>query len=192
MIKNINKIFGVVLILFGLYYLIEYSIDKNITKILTSLVIPILVILPKFIKDKINDKLIFIYYFYIFILLILGCLAKFYSIYKYYDIFAHFMFGFLASIIALYLLNYFKIQNKNIVFNIIFIISITLSLASLWEIIEYILSIITKSDVQDVLKTGVRDTMEDIIASLTACSLLIIVYLSKKEELNKLVKPIKK
>ena len=75
--------------------------------------------------------------------MILGCLGKFYSIYKYYDVFAHFMFGFAGSITALYILNYFKINNKSIILNIIFIIAITLALASIWEIFEYIASIIT-------------------------------------------------
>jgi len=188
MIKKINKIFASILILFGLYYLIKFSIDKNITKILTCLCVPVLVILPKLIKDKINDKLIFIYYFYIFILMILGCLARFYSIFKYYDVFAHFMFGFIGCITALYLLNYFKIENKSIILNIIFMLSITLALASLWEIFEYINSIIFKDDIQQVLKTGVRDTMEDIIAALIASVLFVFTYILKKDKLDLIVK----
>jgi len=186
--KKINKIFASVLILFGLYYLIKFSISKELTRILVCLCVPVLVILPKFIKKYVNDKLVFIYYFYVFILMILGCLARFYSLFEYYDVFAHFMFGFLASIIALYLLNMFKIEKKNIVFNIIFIISITLAFSSLWEIFEYFSSIIFKDDVQNVLKTGVSDTMEDIIASLVASIIFIITYIFKRKELDELVK----
>jgi len=185
--KKINKIFGSLLILFGIYYFIEYINKGDITKIFTSLCVPVLVFIPIIFKNKINDKLVFIYYFYVFILMILGCLARFYSIFKYYDVFAHFMFGFLASIIGLYLLNIFKID-KSIVFNIIFIISITLALASLWEIFEYIASIIFKDDVQNVLKTGVRDTMEDIIASLISSIIFVITYAFKRNKLDKLVK----
>lgn len=187
MLKKINKIFGVVLVLFGFYYLIEYSIDKNITKIFTSLCVPILVFIPKFLKKYVNDNLIFIYYFYIFILMILGCLARFYSIYEYYDVFAHFMFGFAGCITALYLLSYFKIQNKSIILNIILIIAITLALATSWEIFEYFSSIIFKDDVQNVLKTGVRDTMEDIIASLMASILFIFTYIFNKQKINNIV-----
>lgn len=187
MIKKINKIFRVVLILFAVYYLIKFTMLKDITKILTCLCVPILVILPKYVKDKVNDKLVFIYYFYIFILLVLGCLARFYSLFTYYDVFAHFMSGFASSLIALYILNYFKIQNKNIILNIIMVVSVTLAVASFWEIFEYTASIIFKDDVQNVLKTGVRDTMEDIIASLIASMLFIFVYVLKKDKLNRTI-----
>ena len=186
--KKINKIFASILLLIGAYYLVKYIKEDNITKTLTCLCVPILVVLPKFIKKYVNDKLIFIYYFYIFILMILGCLARFYGVFEYYDVFAHFMFGFLGSIIAVYLLNCFKLQNKNIIFNIIFIISLTLALASLWEIFEYFASIIFKSDVQNVLKTGVRDTMEDIISALISSVIFIITYIFKRDKLNEIVK----
>ena len=56
-----------------------------------------------------NDKLVFIYYIYVFILLILGTLTNLYSKLAYYDVFAHFMFGFIGCITALYLLNLFTI-----------------------------------------------------------------------------------
>lgn len=185
--KIINKVVVNILLLLAGYYLIKFSIDKEITKILASLSIPILLLLPKLLKDKINDKLIFIYYFYIFILLVLGCLTNLYSKLEYYDVFAHFMFGFIGCITALYLLNLFKL-NKNLIFNIIFMISLTLFLASVWEIFEYISSIIFKSDIQNVLKTGVKDTMEDIIASLTASVIFVITYITNKDKINKLVK----
>lgn len=186
--KKINKIFASILILFGLYYLVKFSKEKELTRILVCLCVPILVILPRFIKKYVNDKLVFIYYFYIFILMILGCLARFYSIYKYYDVFAHFMFGFVGSIVGLYLLNMFKIEKKNIIFDIIFILSITLALASFWEIYEYIASIIVKDDIQLVSKTGVSDTMEDIIAALISSIIFIIAYIFKRDKINEIVK----
>ena len=42
--------------------------------------------------------------------------------------------------------------------------------------------------VQDVLKTGVRDTMEDIIACLISCILFMIVYAFKSNKLENIVK----
>ena len=71
---------------------------------------------------------------------------------------------------------------------IIFMIFCTLALSSIWEIFEYIASIVFKEDVQNVLTTGVRDTMEDIIASLISCGLFQIMYVLKKEKLNNIVK----
>lgn len=186
--KKINKLFASVLLLIGFAYLIKFSIAKELTRVLVSLCIPILIILPKFIKNKVNDKIVFIYYLYIFILMILGCLAKFYSKLEYYDVFTHFIFGFAGCIVGLYLLNLFDIHDKNIVFNIIFMVSCTLTLSSLWEIFEYIASIIFNEDVQNVLATGVSDTMEDIIASFIASILFTVVYALKKDKINSIVK----
>lgn len=186
--KKINKIFAIILNLIGFIYLIKYGIAKDFSRILLCLCVPIITIVPYFIKDKINDKLVFIYYIYLFILMILGCLGRFYSKFAYYDIFAHFMFGFAGCIVGLYILNLFSIQNKSIVFNIIFMIFTTLALSSLWEIFEYIVSIVFKEDVQYALTTGVSDTMEDIISSLISCSLFQIIYVFRKEKIDKIVK----
>lgn len=186
MIKT-NKIVGFILLMISSYYLIKFTILKDVTKILASLCVPIMVMVPKLFKNKINEKLKFIYYFYIFILLILGCLANFYSIFKYYDVFAHFMFGFIASLMSLYLLNLFK-MDSNRIFNMTFIIALTLALASMWEIFEYVSSIIFNEDIQNVLTTGVKDTMEDIISSLVASIIFVVIYIFKKNKLDLLLK----
>lgn len=186
--KKINKIFASILILVGFIYLIKYSMEKDFSRILLCVCSPILVILPLFVKNKVNDKLVFIYYIYLFILMTLGCLGRFYSKFTYYDVFAHFMFGFAGSIIGLYILNLFSIQDKNIVFNIIFMLFTTLALSSLWEIFEYIASIVFKEDVQNVLTTGVSDTMEDIISALISCVLFQITYVFKREKIDYIVK----
>lgn len=186
--KKINKIFATILILVGFIYLIKYSMEKDFSRILLCICSPILVIFPRFLKNKVNDKLVFIYYIYLFILMTLGCLGRFYSKFTYYDVFAHFMFGFAGSIIGLYILNLFSIQDKNIVFNIIFMLFCTLALSSLWEIFEYIASIVFKEDVQNVLTTGVSDTMEDIISALISCVLFQITYVFKREKIDYIVK----
>lgn len=186
--KKINKIFATILLMIGLAYLVKFSITKELTRILLCLCIPLLIIIPKFFKNKVNDKLIFIYYLYIFILMILGCLARFYSIYTYYDVFAHFMFGFAGCIAGLYILNIFSVQNNNIVFNIFFMVFCTLALSSFWEIFEYISSIIFNDDVQNVLTTGVSDTMEDIIASFIASIIFSTVYVFKRKKIDSIVK----
>lgn len=186
--KKINKAIASILILVGFIYLIKYSMEKDFSRVLLCVCSPILVILPLFVKNKVNDKLVFIYYIYLFILMTLGCLGRFYSKFTYYDVFAHFMFGFAGSIIGLYILNLFSIQDKNIVFNIIFMLFCTLALSSLWEIFEYIASIVFKEDVQNVLTTGVSDTMEDIISALISCVLFQITYVFKREKIDYIVK----
>lgn len=54
--------------------------------------------------------------------------------------------------------------------------------AVLWEILEFILNLILKNDAQNVLTTGVNDTMLDMIACLIGAILLsisVIVYYRK-------------
>ncbi len=186
--KKINKIFATILILVGFIYLIKYSMEKDFSRILLCICSPILVILPVFLKNKVNDKLVFIYYIYLFILMTLGCLGRFYSKFTYYDVFAHFMFGFAGCIIGLYMLNLFSVHDKSMVFTIIFMLFCTLALSSIWEIFEYISSIVFKEDVQNVLTTGVSDTMEDIIASFIASIIFSVTYTFKKKKIDSIIK----
>ena len=57
--KKINKIFATILILVGFIYLIKYSMEKDFSRILLCICSPILVIFPRFLKNKVNDKMMF-------------------------------------------------------------------------------------------------------------------------------------
>jgi len=186
--KKINNIFRIVLTILTIYFIYKYIIDFEIIRLLMSILLILFTWIPIIIKN-INEKLIFIYYIYILLLFVFGCLSRFYSIFKYYDVFTHFIFGIASSITGLYILDKFNMYNKkNIIFNIIFMISITLALSSLWEIFEYISSIITKDDVQHVMDTGIKDTMEDIISSFICSIIFTIVYKFKEDKIYKIIR----
>ena len=70
-----------------------------------------------------------------------------------------------------------RYDKKDIVFNIIYIILITLSVAVLWECVEFTIDKVLGMDTQKVLTTGVDDTMKDMICALIGSILYSIYYL---------------
>ena len=186
--KKINKLSIFVLLILNIYFLIKYIINFNATRVVICLFLPILIFLPAIFKNKLNSKLEFMYYIYLLLLLVLGCLARFYSIFKYYDLFTHFIFGIASSVIGLYILKKFDMNNKNkLIFNVIFMIFTTLSIATFWEIFEFAASIITEDDIQHVIDTGINDTMKDIISSLFCSIIFSIIYYFKQNKIEQLI-----
>jgi uncharacterized membrane protein YjdF len=113
------------------------------------------------IKYKIKDKINLVYIIFIVLAHFIGVILNFYDKFLYYDKFVHFLFGIVCSYIAF---NILKV--KNIVSKLLLVIIITMFLATMWEVYEYLASIIFKIDPQNNITTGVNDTMQDIIVAL--------------------------
>ena len=75
-------------------------------------------------------------------------------------------------------------DNKKVLFNIIWMISITLAVASLWECFEYVANIFFGGDAQRVATTGVNDTMQDIIVAFIGAIIVSAMYIYE-EIMNK-------
>lgn len=145
-----------------------YNKDIQILLFLIYILIPFIF--------KIKPSYILIYLVFGFISILLGFLIHFYKILTWYDSFTHFIWGFVSCVIAIIVLKKLKMYNeKNLLFNIIFIFTFTLSLSCLWEVFEFIIDIIFKSDMQRK-STGVYDTMKDIIVAILGNVLFIIWY----------------
>lgn len=123
------------------------------------------------IKYDISDKLNLVYIIFVILAHFLGVILNFYDKIMYYDKIVHFLFGIVGSYISFDLL-----KEKNELKKRISIIFITLALASLWEIYEYTCSIFFDIDPQEVLTTGINDTMQDIIVALIGSILVSIFY----------------
>ena len=190
MIKKINVLLILIAII-GSFY-IAFTEDDNIILILKDisiiLTINALYIIQKIFKIKISESLNFIYILFIFMAHFLGVTLEFYNHIYWFDKFSHFISGILASFVAIYML--VKVKNKNnILFNILFIISFSLMAASIWEIFEYLSSYYFNVDPQKVLKTGVTDTMGDIIVTFLGSILVSLsYYFEYKENKNLLIK----
>lgn len=162
-----NKILAV---LFSLITIILFIIYKEITILLFY----IYIIIPFMIKLKPSYTLIYLIFGFLSILL--GFLIHLYKTIYWYDGFVHFIWGFVSSIIGIIILKKLNMYNdKNLLFNIIFIILFSMALSSLWEVIEFMIDNIFKSDMQRK-STGTYDTMKDIIVAILGNILFIIWY----------------
>ena len=138
MIKKINILLILVSVLGSLYFV--FTRDNNLVLILKDIsivfTISAIYIIQKIFKIKISDSLNLIYIIFIFMAHFLGVICELYNYIYWFDKFVHFLSGVITSFVAVYILVKFK-KDKNIYFNILFIIAFTLMVASLWEIFEY-------------------------------------------------------
>ena len=190
MIKKINIFIILVAVLCSIYFVVTKDrefifIVKDLSIVVT---ISALYIIEKLFKIKINEYIKFIYIVFIFMAHFLGVIVNLYDKIYWYDKLVHFLSGIVTSLAAIYILIKAK-QNKNIKFNILFILSFSMLIASLWEIFEYLASYYFNVDPQKVLLTGITDTMGDLIVALLGTILVVVsYYFEHKENYNLLIK----
>lgn len=184
-----NKILISIISLCSLYIGYIDIIENDIYNLLIVLSIILVILLPtilkKIFKIKISDKSECIYIIFVFLSHFLGSIFNLYDKIFWYDTFMHFLSGIVISFFALELLiRLKKYDKKNILFNIIFIISISFMAASLWEFFEFISDKLFNKDCQKVIETGVDDTMKDMIVAAVGSVLFNITYILKKDNKN--------
>lgn len=157
---------------------INFSRILVIISILPVIYIPR--ILNKFFSLKIDKKTELIYILFIFFAQILGSVLRFYQTVPYYDKFIHFISGFLSCTFALVIIKKYHLQTQKLSFRNLLILLMSLAVAVGWEMFEYTSDKILKGDTQNVLTTGVNDTMQDVIMAFLA-SLFFIIFYSFKE-----------
>ena len=145
-------------------------------------------IIKKLFKIEIPSNLITTYLIFVFMAHFLGSILDFYHIFNNYDKIMHFLSGILTAYIGLYLIMLLKSYNKkNIIFNIIFIIGFTLSIAFFWEVFEFVNDSLFGKDAQNVLTTGVDDTMWDMIVAFLGSIIISIIYIVEVKTNKKLL-----
>lgn len=153
---------------------------KYNSNILVCLSLYLIIFLPRIIRkfsSKVNDLIELIFLLFILFAQLLGSILHFYGIIYWYDSFMHYISGILTSFLAVIILILFnKYDDNDKVFNVIFILSITLMVASLWEIFEFTTDNLLGGDAQRVVATGVTDTMKDIICALLGSILFSFCY----------------
>lgn len=181
--KKILKIFNYLLIIIavvGSYYMV-FTRDKEIGLILKDASIIITITLPyiieKILKKKISITLKTIWIIFIFLAHFLGATMEVYNMVDHFDKFTHWFSGILTAVLSLVILNLIGMyKEKKILFNIIYMIAITLSVAVFWEFFEYIANILFGGDAQRVAATGVNDTMQDMLVAFLGGVIVSIVY----------------
>lgn len=142
--------------------------------IFISISIPYLLNKTKFFLTNREELL---YSSFIFLSLFLGFVLNLYNIIWWYDILAHFLSGIFVFEIGLFILNKLNLKT-NFYFKIFFCLILVLGVSSLWEIFEFCIDQAFQTDMQNVILTGVIDTMEDMIMALLGgtiyCEYLIL------------------
>lgn len=177
MIKKINFLLVLVSIIGSIFITFNTSdsfilVLKDVSIIVT---INLLYIIEKLFNIKISDVSKFCYILFIFMAHFLGVTCDLYTKIYWFDKFVHCLSGVLTSFIAIYILRFNKVKT-NIFMNIIFIISFSMLVASLWEVFEYLSSFYFNLDPQKVASTGVNDTMGDIIVAFIGSIFVSFCY----------------
>lgn len=190
--KKINLLLIVIASIGSIYCGINRIIDGDFYRFIICLSIIPVVLMPKILKKyfRINFTYIleFIYLVFVFSAHFLGSIVDFYHTVNNYDKIMHLLSGVITAYFGLYtLINLGKYDQKNLFFNILFIISFVLMIASFWEFFEYFSDILFKQDAQNVLTTGIHDTMKDMIAAFLGSILFSIVYVYARKTSNNIL-----
>ncbi len=183
--KLLNNILGLIASLYSLYLI--FITDGDIYgKLIKLTIIPIIFlpqIINKLFRVNINTYIATIYTIFIFLAHFMGSILNFYQAIYWYDSFAHFLSGILVSFLATYLLVILnKYSEKSVLFNILFILGMSFMVAGMWEMFEFTSDKLFGKDAQNVLTTGVDDTMKDMIVAALGTILYLILYVY--EEIN--------
>nr|DAW91251.1 MAG TPA: putative membrane protein [Bacteriophage sp.] len=179
--KKTNDILIILMIIVNTICMLLSICGKYNSNILVCLSLYLIIFLPRIVRkfsSKVNDLIELIFLLFILFAQLLGSILHFYGIIYWYDSFMHYISGILTSFLAVIILILFnKYDDNDKVFNVIFILSITLMVASLWEIFEFTTDNLLGGDAQRVVATGVTDTMKDIICALLGSILFSFCYL---------------
>lgn len=155
-----------------------FSDTSRLGPILSLYVILLLpFLMRKLFSVSFHPVLELVYLSFLFIAQFLGSVVNLYSKIAWYDLFAHTISGFLSGYVAIYLLN--KVghyKEKNLFFQITYILGFVFFASGFWEICEFSFDQILGSNTQHAIETGVMDTMEDMIVAAIGGLVFIISY----------------
>lgn len=134
-------------------------------------------------KKLINDNLYIVLILFIMISSLLGSCYNFYDI-NHYDDFLHIWSGLISCSVAYSLLLFFnsnELKYMNKIFIIIYLFMFSMGVASLWEIIEFLLDTFIGTNMQ---VGGLKDTVIDMIDALIGSLVMIPIIMSSYKKLN--------
>lgn len=194
--KMILKILNILLIAIaigGSFYLVitrdgEMGLILKDSSIIFTITAPYW--LEKIFHKKIAVGVKSICILFVFCAHFLGATVELYNVFDGYDKITHTISGILTALLSLLLLHQLGLYDKKrIFFNILFIISITLSVAACWEFFEYFANMLFGGDAQRVALTGVNDTMQDmLVAFLGSIFISLLYYQEEKRNVDGVVK----
>ena len=192
--KKVNNIIIFIISLLSVCFFIkDINLGHN-DRLLSDVSIIFVLLIPKIIRKitklNITPMLELIYLVFMFLAHFVGSIVNLYNTTWWYDLFAHFLSGILTCILSLIILKWLNMyNNKNKLFNVIFIIAFALMIASLWEFCEFAADKFGGLNVQHNVETGVLDTMEDMLICFLGSIIVSIKYIFEKSKglINKIV-----
>lgn len=180
--KKINITFIIITICLALLTIIS-ELDRGIVVILKDSSIILTLFIPylmrKIFKIDIDESLVFVWIIFIFLAHYLGVICQFYYKFEYFDKIAHTFSGVLSGFVAIMILK--KVKIKSMLFRITFILAFSAMIAFLWEVFEFTCNALFGGDAQMVAKTGVTDTMMDMIVAYVGAIVVSFFYYLKEK-----------
>ena len=180
--KRINYLLIFIVLFFSLINVFS-ELNRGIVIVLKDASIVLTITFPyivnKIFKFDISEYLILIWIVFIFLAHFLGASLEFYNKWYMFDKITHFMSGILSGGVGALILE--KIKCKNLLFNILFILSFTWLCAGMWEVFEFTCNYLFGGDAQRVVLTGVSDTMWDMIVAFFGSIIVCFVYYFRKK-----------
>ena len=182
--KKLNYLLCLIATFGGVYYGIFKFVDGNYYRLLIRLSIIPVILLPYivqyFFKLKLDLVIVTSYIMFIFFAHFLGSIVDLYRVIEGYDKVMHFISGIFSSVIAYMYLIKNNIKHSSL-FMTIFVLATTTLGAFLWELFEFTGDYLFNRDAQNVLTTGVSDTMFDMLLALLGAVVVILFYVYKKK-----------
>ncbi len=191
-LKIMNNILMIVFIIFSVMLAVYYSVHFNAYYLFLSVASFVIPFIPNVIYRVFRltpaYTLTMAARVFIFLAFHIGMACKGYVLIPFYDKIVHTFSGVIFSVLGIIIFYALKhghtIDKKDSWLCTVFSFSFSMMIAAVWEIYEYIIGFVLKTDPQCVAATGVGDTMSDIIACLvgTAVLCLLIIYRFKTEK----------
>lgn len=135
-------------------------------------------LLQKLFHLKTGGQFELMLFLFCYLLYTIGLVVHAYAFVPYYDKFAHTLSGVFVTLLGIGLFYVLKpvkkIEANDFGLVSVFSVAVSIAVAGLWEISEYFVSILFGTDPQNVLTTGIHDTMQDMIVC-TIGSLILFV-----------------
>lgn len=164
----------------SVYYLTQRNIYYAVLSFCALLFLPAIPLVYRGLHFRPVYQLNAFIYLFLFLLYSLGLVMQFYTFVPHYDKAAHTLSGVFVSLLALICFYFLKpghrIETSDYPMICVFTTAVSLAIAGLWEIAEYALSLAAGSDPQNVLTTGVQDTMLDMVVCTAGALFMLIPY----------------
>ena len=159
----------VALLIFAVLVGINCVVSPNYNKyggFLAGLFLPFLPeLVARIFKCKISFRIELLYYIFLFIALDVGICMNLYKTWPFFDKIVHLLSGILSALVGHYSLRYFNAHKNNKVFKALYIMFCSISIAVMWEFFEFACDKFLGQSMQQLITTGVDDTMLDLLSA---------------------------